>query len=358
MQIHATPFGVVADSPVASGPDVGDAAEAAGVTLLEVDTGGLRASVCDYGARLVSLTVPDRDGELADVVLGFDDVAGYVEDRAFVGATCGRYGNRIRRGRFSIDGVSHEVDVNEPPNHLHGGQRGFDRAVWSIDIEEGAVVFSLDSADGEQGFPGALHATTTYRFAPDQVRIEMRAVTDESTIVNLVHHTYWNLAGHDQGSALGHELMIEAEAYTPVDDENLPTGELAPVVGTGFDFRQHRLVGGEAGSGDGVAYDHNWVLRKADGRLRRAALLRDPRSGRALRLDTTAPGLQFYAGGGLGGGPVGKGGAVYGPNAGLALESQVWPDSPNHAHFPDPTLHPRSTYAHDMLLTFSGRDNE
>ena len=347
-------FGTFAENHDGANPS--DGRNVLASTLLEVETGELRASLCDYGARLVSLEVPGRDGQVADVVLGFDEVANYVADPMYLGATCGRYGNRIRRGQFTIDQTGYEVDLNEPPNHLHGGRRGFDRALWSVEVDEGAgeVVFALESPDGDQGYPGTLRATTTYRFDGARVTIEMRAETDAPTIVNLVNHTYWNLAGHASGSVLGHELAIEADTYTPVDEENIPTGELVGVEGTPFDFRRSRMIGAE------VSYDHNWVLRSSPdadadvrGGLRRAAIVRDPGSGRVMQLDTTAPGLQFYGGAALGGGPQGKGGVVYGPSAGLALESQVWPDSPNHAHFPDPTLRPGTTYSHDMVLTFS-----
>ena len=329
--------------------DYGAMSDGRETTRIDVDNGTLRAALSDYGARLVELHVPDRAGRHADVVLGYDDLGGYERDPAYLGATCGRYGNRIRGGRFTLDGVTHQLDVNEPPNQLHGGSRGFDRLVWSFAVDEssGAISFSVESPDGDQGFPGAVRATTSYRFDGPALHIEMTAVADAPTIVNLVHHSYWNLGGHDRGTVLDHLLMIDADSYTPVDDERLPTGEIRPVDATSFDFRDRRPIGAE------VAYDHNWVLVGPSGIRRRAAVVADPGSGRMMTLETTEPGLQFYAGAHLPDDLVGKAGAVYGPNSGLALESQKFPDSPNHTNFPDVGLAPGDRYRHEMLFTFS-----
>ena len=319
------------------------------VLRVRVDNGTLRGSLTNFGARLVELLIPDAAGQLADVVLGHDDVEGYERSSAYFGATCGRYGNRIRRGRLTLDGVEHQLDVNEHGNQLHGGSRGFDQLVWSVDADEstGTVTFSVDSPDGDQGYPGWLRATTSYEFAGPVMRIRMAAVADAATVVNLVHHSYWNLAGHDRGPVLAHELMIDADFYTPVDDELLPTGEIRSVDGTPFDFRQRRPIGRDIG------FDHNWVLRGPVGSLHPAAVLRDPSSGRMMSLETTEPGLQVYTGQGLGTGLVGKTGSTYGPFFGVAMESQRWPDSPNIEHFPDSCLRPGQEYRHDFVATFT-----
>jgi len=316
---------------------------------IDVVSDTLTAVLTDYGARLVELHVPDASGSTADVVLGYDDLAAYESATPYVGATCGRYGNRIGAGSFRLGEVTHRLDINEAPNHLHGGRRGFDRLIWDLDVDEtaGTITFSLESPDGDQGYPGTVLATTTYRFEGPVVTIEMTAVTDRTTIVNLVHHSYWNLGGHASGPVVDHELQIEADHYTPVDDELIPTGELSVVDGTPFDFRTRRPIG------DAVAYDHNWVLRTGAAPVRRAAILRDPGSGRMLTVETTEPGLQFYAGGGLPADLVAKGGGRYGPNAGLALETQRFPDSPNHDGFPDATLVPGDRYRHELVLAFT-----
>ncbi len=319
------------------------------VLRVDVDNDTLRASLINYGARLVELHVPAADGQTADVVLGHDDLDSYERGSAYLGATCGRYGNRIRGGRFGLDGVEHQVDLNEHGNHLHGGSRGFDRLVWSVEADEstGTVTFSVESPDGDQGYPGSLRASTTYGFDGSVLRIRMGAVADAPTVVNLVHHSYWNLAGHDQGPVFDHELMIDADSYTPVDDELLPTGEVRRVDGSPFDFRQRRPIGAA------VDLDHNWVLRGPSDSRHAAAVIRDPSSGRVMTLETTEPGLQVYTGRGLGAEPTGKAGTLYGPCAGVALESQHWPDSPNFEHFPDTILRPGQRYRHHYVITFT-----
>jgi aldose 1-epimerase len=335
MRVDIEPFGVTR-----RGDDV---------LRVRVDNGVLRGSLINYGARLVELHVPDAAGQPVDVVLGYDDMKGYELGSPYLGATCGRYGNRIRQGRFSIDEVEHRVVGNENGNHLHGGSRGFDQLVWSVEADgsTGTVTFSIESPDGDQGYPGRLKATTSYQFDGSVLRIRMTATADAATVVNLVHHSYWNLAGHDHGSVLDHELMIEADTYTPVDDEMLPTGEIRSVDGTPFDFRELRPIGRV------VDFDHNWVLRGPVGSLHRAAVLSDPTSGRMMTLETTEPGLQVYSGRSLGTEPKGKAGSVYGPFAGVAMESQRWPDSPNLDHFPDSRLRPGQEYRHDLVATFT-----
>lgn len=319
------------------------------VVRIDVDNGALQGSLINYGARLVGLLVPDRAGRTADVVLGHDELTGYENGPGYLGATCGRYGNRIRQGRFTLDGTEHHLDVNEAPNTLHGGSRGFDRLVWTVTLDEpgNTVGFSVESPDGDQGFPGSLRATVSYVFDGPSLRIRMDATTDAPTVVNLVHHSYWNLAGDDAGTVHDHELTIHADAFTPVDDELIPTGEIRSVDGSPFDFRQSRPIGSE------VDLDHNWVLDGLVGAVRPVAVLRDPRSGRTMHIETTEAGLQCYSGAGLGAEPNGKSGIAYPPGAGVALESQCWPDSPNIAHFPSSTLRPDESYHHELILTFA-----
>lgn len=335
MRLEIEPFGVTSRGE--------------GVSRVRFDNGTLRGSLISFGARLVELYVPDAEGRSADVVLGHDDIGGYEHGPGYLGATCGRYGNRIRRGRFTLDGVAHQLNVNDHGNHLHGGSRGFDQAAWSIDTDEstGSVTFSMASPDGDQGYPGTLRATTTYEFDGPVLRIGMHAVTDAATIVNLVHHSYWNLAGHDTGRIHDHDLMIDADSYTEIDDEVIPTGEVRSVSGTPFDFRRLRTIGPD------VDLDHNWVLRGPAGSLHPAAVLHDPSSGRTMTLETTEPGLQVYTGRGLGTEPIGKAAHAYGAFSGLAMESQRWPDSPNLEHFPDATLRPGQEYRHDFVATFT-----
>ncbi len=335
MKLDIEPFGTTRD---------GDE-----VSRVEFDNGVLRGSLINYGARLVRLSVPDAAGRPADVVLGHDDLDSYERGPSYLGATCGRYGNRIRGGRITVDGVAHQLDTNEGHNQLHGGSRGFDRRVWSIEADEaeGAIRFSMESPDGDQGYPGRLMTSTTYSLEDATLRIRMEASTEVETVVNLVHHSYWNLAGHDRGSVSEHELMIDADSYTPVDDQLLPTGEVRSVDATPFDFRRPRRIG------DDFDLDHNWVLGGAAGPVRRAAVLHDPSSGRTMTLETSEPGLQVYTGQHLRAEPLGKASTSYGRLSGLAMESQRWPDSPNLEHFPDAGLEAGEHYRHDYVATFS-----
>ena len=345
--------------------DMVDGQPVEGFTL---SAGGLEATVIAHGARLVRMMVPDRDGRTADVVLGFDRLAGYLASDAYFGATCGRYGNRIGGAAFTLDGVRHALSVNEPPNHLHGGADGFDRRIWRAVVEEAdnAVTFMLVSPDGDQGYPGTLTATTRYRLTADGVLdIEMTAASDRPTVVNLVHHSYWNLGGHGSGSGLGdvrgHRLAVRGGFTTPVGPDLIPTGEVRPVDGTAFDLRGGIDLGGvDLGAAleraGGFGFDHNWCLEGPAGTLRPAAWLEHPASGRRMELETDQPGLQVYSGGYLGarsgGQVVGKGGQTYGPFAGLALETQRFPGSPNIGHFPSARLDPGETRRHTMRLRF------
>lgn len=318
----------------------------------------------DYGARLVELHVPDRDGVRADVVLGFDDVASYRASSAYFGATVGRYGNRIALGRFRLLGREYQVDCNEGRNHLHGGRQGWDSRIWDADWDPdgSAVTFRTASADGEMGFPGACAVSSTYELNGNRLSITMEAVPDATTVINMVHHSYFNLAGHASGDVLGQHLRLAADFYVPVDGELLATGEILRVAGTPYDFRESTPFGAHLGRlppvgadvfDGGGGYDHNWCLRGGGDGLHRAAEIHEPGSGRRLRLWTSEPGVQVYTGGYLHDGIVGKGGSRYRQYAGFTLETQKFPDSPNFAHFPGAVVERGSTYRHRMLLEFT-----
>ncbi|MCX5396793.1 aldose epimerase family protein [Streptomyces sp. NBC_00102] len=303
---------------------------------------GSRVRLLTYGAIVQSVEVPDRDGTAGEIVLGLPDLAGYTTYASpFFGAVCGRYANRIGGASFTLDGRTHRLTANEGPNQLHGGARGFDKRVWEAREVDGGVELRLVAEDGEEGFPGRLAVSVTYTLEPGgSLRIGYRATTDAPTVVNLTNHTYWNLAGAGTGSALGHELRIAAGRITPVDDASLPTGELAPVDGTRFDFRTPKPVG--------PAYDHNYVLDTPGGLAEVAAELYDAGSGRALTVRTTEPGIQLYTADHLGDGP-------FVPSAGIALETQHFPDSPNRPDFPSTVLRPGEEYVSTTEYGFSVR---
>ncbi|PWC57702.1 aldose epimerase [Azospirillum sp. TSH7] len=337
-----------------------DTVEGRPVEGFTLSAGGLEATVIAHGARLVRMLVPGRDGSSDDVVLGFDRVADYLASDAYFGATCGRYGNRIGGAAFTLDGVRHELAVNEPPNQLHGGPEGFDRRIWDakVDEAENAVTFTHESPDGDQGYPGTLTASTRYQLSDDGVLdIRMTATTDRPTIVNIVHHSYWNLGGHASGDLRDHRLTVRGGFTTPVGADLIPTGEVRPVGGTAFDLRGDMGRGGvELGEAleavGGFGFDHNWCLEGPVGELRPVAVLEHPASGRRMELATDQPGLQVYSGGYLSEKIVGKGGQPYRRFAGLALESQRFPNSPNIGHFPSARLDPGETYRHRMRLRF------
>ena len=331
--------------------------------LHALNRGGIEARVTPFGAALVSLVAPDREGRRADVVLGFDTLADYAGQRAYVGVVVGRYANRIRAGRFTLGGREHQLACNDGEHHLHGGVRHFGSVPWSarrVETPQGpGIEFTRVSPAGEEGYPGRLEARATYSLGERaELRLDFEAVCDEDTLVNLAGHSYFNLAGHDAGDVLRHELAIDAERFTPVGPGLIPTGELRGVAGTPFDFRRPTAIGARLSSTDpqillGQGYDHNWVLNGRRGTLRLAARLREPRAGRVLDLLTTEPGLQFYAGHHLDGSLRGKGGAVYGPHAGLCLEPQVFPDAPNQPHFPSAVLRRGETYRATTVYRFT-----
>lgn len=315
---------------------------------------GIEMRVATYGAIIVSLKTPDRDGRFADIVLGHDTLDGYVRASPYFGAIVGRVANRIARGRFTLDGVEHVLAVNDPPNHLHGGVRGFDKKVWTIATRDGgAAPRSVDlrcrSVSGDEGYPGTLDARVTYTLGDDDsVTIDSEATTDAPTVVNLSQHSYFNLTGGAR-DILGHELQIDAAEMTPVDTTLIPTGEIAPVAGTPFDFRCATPIGARIGASDeqlarGRGYDHNYVMRRAPGELARAARVREPESGRTVEVWTTEPGLQFYSGNFLDGTIVGKNGTTYRHRWGFCLETQHFPDAPNQPAFPSIVLRPGATY--------------
>ena len=331
------------------------------VHRITVDNGPLTAVFLDFGARLVELHVPDRNGERRDVVLGYPDLTAHEAGTAYFGATCGRYANRIRQGRFVLDGSEVVVSANEGANHLHGGEIGFDRCCWAFEVDEArhAIRFTLTSPDGDQGYPGRVDVATEYAVGQSSLEIRITGETTAATVINLVHHSYWNLAGHDAGDVLDHVLQIESDFVTPVDDELIPTGEIVSVAGTPYDFREPTRIGArirEVGSSRAApagfgGYDHNLVLRGQPGTTRPCAAVVDPVSGRRLVLRTNEAGVQFYAGGYLDAVP-GKGGATYRPFQGFALETQRFPDSPNQGHFPSAVLRPKERYDHVMELSF------
>jgi aldose 1-epimerase len=318
--------------------------------------GGAEVRVAAYGATVLSIRVPDRGGALGDVVLGYDGLDGYLRDRCFMGAVVGRYGNRIRGGRFTLDGHEVVLETNDGPNHLHGGHDGFHRRLWAAEpVGDGAVRLGLVSADGDGGYPGRLEASVTYTLTPrNELVVDYAATTDRATVVNLTQHSYFNLAG--AGTVLDHQLTIDADRYTPVDETLIPTGALDAVEGTPFDFRHPRAVGERIASAHpqlGVArgYDHNFV-RPAEG-LGRVARLFEPRSGRAMDVLTTEPGVHFYSGNFLGGEPRGKGGRPYAPHDALCLETQHFPDSPNRPEFPSTVVRPGDPYRSRTVFAFS-----
>lgn len=306
---------------------------------------GLEVSLTNYGGAVVSLKTLDRNGSFADVVLGYETLAEYVNNPRYFGGLIGRHANRIGLGKFSLDGVEYQLTQNNGANHLHGGARGFDKRVWQVTDDTTSLRLEYLSRDGEEGYPGNLTAEVTYTLSRDnELKTEYRATTDRETIVNLTNHSYFNLAGH--GTILNHELMLHAGGFTPVSSELIPTGEIQSVQDTNMDFREGRPI---ATGG----YDHNFVLMNYDGSLRRAARLYEPNSGRVLEILTTEPGMQFYSGNFLDGSLTGKGGVVYHQYTGLCLEPQHFPDAPNHANFPSTVLRPGEVYQHTSVYRFS-----
>jgi aldose 1-epimerase len=334
------------------------------------NTHGIEARIMTYGATLVSLRTPDRAGHLANIILGFDDLAPYLAGVPYLGATVGRYANRIAHGRFTLDGKVYQLPQNDGPNSLHGGKRGFDKRVWkaeSLQTPAGpALRLSYLSVAGEEGYPGSLSAHVTYRLSDDDsLSIEYEATSSAATPVNLTNHAYFNLTGDPRRSILDHVLTINADRFTPIDPTLIPTGELEAVADTPFDFRLPHVIGSRIGEENeqlrlAGGYDHNWVLNRSHpASLVLAAVLSDPASGRSLEVSTTQPGVQFYSGNFLNGKPLGQpldkgsgSGTVFEHRTGLCLETQHFPDSPNHPYFPPTILHPGQIYSEKTVLAF------
>ncbi len=321
---------------------------------------GVEVKAITYGGIITSWRIPDRRGQLADIVLGYDDPAAYLKNNSpYFGAIVGRYGNRIAKARFALDGRTYPLAANNGVNHLHGGTQGFDKVLWQGEALRGGagVAFTRTSADGEEGYPGNLKVRVTYTLSDkNELAVAYEATTDKPTIVNLTQHTYFNLAGQGSRDILGHVLRINADRYTPVDATLIPTGELASVDKTAFDFRQPTAIGARIRSEHpqmqfGRGYDHNWVLARSGAGLSLAADVYEPTSGRTLQVRTTEPGVQFYTGNFLDGTITGKEGRVYQARSGFCLETQHFPDSPNQPTFPSTTLRPGETYRSRTVFT-------
>jgi aldose 1-epimerase len=346
--VHKAPFGKTADG-----------------TPVEIYTlrnnEGMEATIMTYGGIVTSLKVPDKDGKFGDVVLGYDQLGGYLTNSPYFGALIGRYGNRIARGQFTLDGHAYTLATNNSPNHLHGGLKGFDKVVWTAKPVETFYGPGLEltylSKDGEEGYPGNLSVTAIYVVTEkDELVVQFTATTDQDTICNLTHHSYFNLRG--SGDVLDYVVQINADKMTPVDSTLITTGELMPVTGTPFDFRQPTAIGARIGDNNqqlkfANGYDHNWVLNKSSGELIQAARVFEPQTGRVLEVFTTSPGMQFYTGNFLNGTIKGKGGRVYQFRDGFCMEPQCFPDSPNHPNFPTTELKPGEVYKNTIIYKFS-----
>jgi aldose 1-epimerase len=325
---------------------------------------GVEASVTEFGATLVSVIVPDKNGKMVDVVLGYDDLEGYVKDKVYLGSTVGRYANRIAHGRFTLNGKTYSVPQNDGDNSLHGGVKGFHKAVWQGEEVSGvageAIRFGYVSKDGEEGYPGNLTVEVTYTLTDsNELRIDYVATTDKDTVVNLTNHAYFNLAGQGVGDILDHEVVLYASRFTPVNANLIPTGELKSVKGTPLDFTSSNAIGARIGADDeqlrlARGYDHNFVIDgvKQDSLLH-AARVRDPKSGRVMDVFTTEPGIQLYTGNFLDASAVGKGGKPYTFRSAFCLETQHFPDSPNHASFPTTELKPGEQFSSTTVYKFS-----
>ena len=321
----------------------------------------LEVKITTYGARITSLLTKDRDGKVGDVVLGYNSVEGYVAEadkKTYFGSIVGRYGNRIRAGKFSIDGHSYQIPQNNNGNALHGGPHGFDDQLWTGKEIPGGVEMSLVSKDGDMGFPGTLTVYVRYTLVGEAVHINYSATTDKPTVTNITNHSYFNLSGEGSGDILGEVLMLNAAGYTPVDTGLIPVGGVQPVAGTPFDFNKPTAIGARINDANeqlklGGGYDHNWVLNGKNGEMKVAAKVVDPKSGRVLTVSTTQPGVQFYSGNFLDGSYAGKAGVKYARRTGFCLETQHYPDSPNQPAFPTTLLKPGETLHTETIFAFS-----
>jgi aldose 1-epimerase len=348
--------------PLLSQAAFGKTSDGAPVDLYTLrNAAGVEARICNYGGIIVSLKAPDRAGTLGDVTLGYDHFDRYLANKPFFGTLVGRFANRIAKGKFTLDGVTYSLPANDGPNSLHGGLKGFDKVLWRVGRTaaepEPTLELNYLSRDGEEGYPGNLNVKAVYSLSADNtLRLDFTAATDKSTIVNLTQHAYFNLAG--RGDILGHHLWIDADRFTPVDRELIPTGELPPVAGTPFDFRQPTAIGARIEQPDeqlkrGNGYDHNFVLNHPMGRLDVVARVSEAVTGRVLEVLTTEPGVQLYTGNFLDGTICGKGGRLYERRAGFCLEAQHFPDSPNQPRFPSVVLRPGAVYRNTIAFRFS-----
>jgi aldose 1-epimerase len=321
---------------------------------------GMTVQIIDYGAAITSMFVPDRNGKVADVVLGYDSIDGYIDGTAYFGAIVGRYGNRIGKGQFQLDGKQYQVTVNDGENHLHGGKIGFNKVLWDATIlGDSSIRLQYVSRDGEEGYPGTATLKVTYTLTDkNELRVEYEGTADQPTILNPTQHSYFNLSGSFNNTILDHLLMIEADGITPVDKGLITTGQIAGVANTPMDFRTPMAIGAHINDQDeqlvfGKGYDHNWVLKGAAGRVRKVAELYEEASGRMMTVFTDQPGLQFYSGNFLDGSAKGKNGIAYQQRTGLCLETQAFPDTPNKPQFPSVTLRPGQTYRQTTIYQFS-----
>lgn len=337
----------------------GHTAEGVAVPIYTLSSGKIEVRVTAFGAHLVSIRTPDRNGKVADIELGYDSLAEYMKGSSpYFGAVIGRFGNRIAKGEFTLDGKTYHIPVNNGPNALHGGPVGFDRYVWQAKEVPNGVEFTHVSPDGDMGFPGTLTATVRYTLTGDTLRLDYTATTDKPTVVNLTNHAYFNLRGDDQGNILDEVLQLNADHYTVAGPGLIPTGEIAPVAGTPLDFRKPEVIGARINADFEAlklagGYDHNFVINGEPGTLRLAATVMDPASGRKMTVETTEPGVQFYSGNFLTDAFVGRHGIPYGKNSGFCLETQHYPDSPNHANFPSTVLRPGETYRSTTTYSFT-----
>jgi aldose 1-epimerase len=330
-----------------------------------INKAGMAAEIINYGATVTALRVPDKKGKTEDVVLGFDSLQGYIDGTAYLGAIVGRYGNRIGKGHFQLDEKAYQLTINDGENHLHGGKIGFNKVLWDAkilpDTDEPSLRLQYISPDGEEGYPGTVKLQVTYTLTgQNELRIDYDGTTDKPTILNPTHHSYFNLSGSFTNTILGHQLMIDADGITPVDEGLIPTGEIANVAGTPMDFRSPSAIGSRINDPDpqlmlGKGYDHNWVLNKPAGKLTKAAELYEPASGRLMTVFTDQPGLQFYSGNFLDGTAKGKGGIAYQHRTGLCLEAQAFPDTPNKPQFGSVTLRPGQVYRQTTIYQFLTR---
>jgi len=344
--------------------DFGKTADGTPVELYTLqNANGAEAKIMTYGGIVQSLSVPDKNGKFADVVLGFDNLQGYIDKSPYFGALIGRYGNRIGGAKFTLEGKTYNLATNNGPNSLHGGLVGFDKVVWTarpMETAHGpALILTYLSKDGEEGFPGNLMVTAIYTLTDDNaLKLEFTAKTDMPTVVNLTHHSYFNLAGQGNGDILGHVVYINADKTTPVDSGLITTGEFADVTGTPFDFRKPTAIGARINDPNpvlryGPGYDHNWVINKPLGQLGLMARVKEPTSGRVMEVWSDEPGLQFYAGNFLDGTIKGKGGVAYQIHTGFCMEPQHYPDSPNKPNFPSVVLLPGQTFHNTIIYKFS-----